>query len=201
MKNLLLNHQLRRLNNLIWAWSIASESHRDSTRLVEHIIEQYLVTKIFLRDDHLNWSYRKTQKFKESELLEALSWATLEPIVELAKMGESHLKNNEFEKAREVFRELQNQPAMISKIKARIGKSTRTPHPIDILIKEILKTNSNITLPNLKKELKKQEGGKVIFLWDEDENEILCSDIDGNPVRAITISGLKDRFHEIKKLK
>ena len=201
MKNHLFDTHLRRLNNLIWCWSIASESRRNSTCLVEQILEQYLATKISLHEGHSDWGNGRIRAFKENELLEALTWATLEPVVELAKTGEDYLEKKEYAKARDIFRELQNQAGMISKIKSRIGKSSRRPHPIDEMIKEILTTNPNISLENLKKRLKAQEGNSAINIWDDDSNEILSFHQDGRSARAISISGLKDRLHEIRKLK
>lgn len=201
MKNRLFDTHLRRLNNLIWCWSIASESRRNSTCLVEQILEQYLATKISLHEDHSDWGNGKIRAFKENELLEALTWATLEPVAELAKTGEEYLENKEYAKARDIFRELQNQAGMISRIKSRIGKSSRRAHPIDEIIKEILITDPNISLKNLKKKLKAQEGIGAINIWDDDANEILSFHKDGKSARTISISGLKDRFHDIKNEK
>ena len=202
MKNYLFIKRLERLNFLSSKWARAHISKRVHENLGYEIVEQYLATKRAKLEDHLIWPEQHIRKYNIKEFDATFDWVTLDPIVELAKEGKKHLENNQLDKVREIFDALENDKALISKIKSRISnEKVVREHPIDVLIANELQKNPNITLPKLTKTLKTLEGKGVIDEWDEEENEIYSRFPDNTEARKVRISGLKERFYRVRNKK
>jgi hypothetical protein len=193
--------RISRLNNLLKKWPPTTQNKKNIDQIIEEIVFQYLAAQRSQFENHFDWNHEYRTLFNTKQLDLIFNYVTLDPIIELAKKGSKYLENNQIEKAREVFDELQNKEALISKIKSKIAKSDRKEHPIDDLILKELKNNPQIKLPMVKSKLKALEGKGTIIQWDDEENEILSNYEDGAEALTISITGLKDRFYDLRNKK
>jgi hypothetical protein len=206
MTNFIFLKRLERLNRLTKRWAYSGTNTVSREKLAQQIIDQYLATRRSEQQNHLTWSDERTSEYNGKEFESIYCWVTVDPVTQLAKKGIEHLEKNELDKLRKILDELSNEQKLISKIKSRIRKSRNVrEHPLNKLIASELQKNPTINLPNLTKRLKALEGKGVITQWDSEEanneNYIYSKYSDGKEAPRVKVSGLKERYYDVRNKK
>ena len=206
MSNIIFTRRLEQLNRLIRKWVSSNRNPKNKEKLAQQIIEQYLATKRSIFENHFIWSEGRRAEYNNREFEAIFNWVTVDPVTELAKKGIDHLENNELDKLRKILDELADEKKLMSKIKSSIRKSKKMPeHPLNTLIATELQNNPNIDLRKLTKRLRALEGKSAITQWDNEddinENYIYSKYPDGKEAPKAKVTGLKERYYEVRNKK
>jgi transcriptional regulator of heat shock response len=206
MSNTIFIRRLEQLNRLAQIWISSDRNTKAKEKLAQQLIEQYLATKRSKLENHLAWSEEQRIDYNNREFDAIFNWVTVDPVTELAKEGIKHLENNELDKLRKILDELADEKKLTSKIKSGIRKSKKIPeHPLNALIAKELQNNPTIDLPKLTKRLRALEGKSAITQWDNEEdvseNYIYSKYPDGKEAPKAKVTGLKERYYEVRNKK
>ena len=206
MSNTIFIRRLEQLNRLTQTWISSGRNAQAKEKLAQQLIEQYLATKRSKFENHLMWSEEQRINYNNREFDAIFNWVTVDPVTELAKEGIKHLENNELDKLRKILDELADEKKLTSKIKSGIRKSKKIPeHPLNILIATEIQKNPSINIPNLIKRLRAHEGKGVITQWDDEddvnENYIYSKYSDGKEAPKAKVTGIKERYYEVRNRK